>query len=667
MSYQRLSGLLSIDDVDVSLAKLGLVVSVLLLGLRWFTSQAFLLVIPLAGVLGCGLYLVTNRNRTPTIATRMYEAPRDSSHSLSQTVAGYVPAGVFIGLTALVVSIHQLGMRTDLVYLLTGAIGVMIFGQLLFADTDRLSPGLVLVEIMAAALVLRLSALYATPGYVGVDIWTHATVFIDGIVRTGSLSPLAESKYLLAPFYHVFGAIGTLVFGSVRNGIYLSMGVLLPASALFIYATGRFILTPRWALLATAFYTFSDQFIRWGMHIIPTSLGLVFFLAVVYATMRVYDADAERWAIALLFISSIAVVFTHQVSTVITLLLLGVATVVATMMVLSGGGATPSGWLRKAVTFAAVFASTLAVTLSSWAVAPFSGGSRFLFRELAVFRELIVQNAGFLNLASEGPGTSMSIGGASGGATLLTALVPYIELVGFAILLAATIVGGLHMLHWNGGPDVTATFLLTVSGLFVVVFGLPLFGVRAHLPGRWIAFMYAPMVLMGALGLSYLSRTGSRRTVLVVFLLVALGYPTTMVVAEKATLDSPAFDDQFKRFAYTESELAAVDTIHDINPPMTTATIATDHPYYTLFDRYGGYGSSAVTLELGAHGPVGTNALVYRDYQASGPATFDRADADAPAHLPDSVESTVCPADWNVVYANTDAKLCTAPAAEGAS
>jgi hypothetical protein len=100
-------------------------------------------------------------------------------------------------------------------------------------------------------------------------------VFIDGIASAGTFEPIAESKYVMAPLYHSLGAIAALVFGDARAGVFLSMGVLVPLSALFIYVTARLFVDTRWALFATALYAFG---------------------VLLYAGLRVEDLlDVGRW------------------------------------------------------------------------------------------------------------------------------------------------------------------------------------------------------------------------------------------------------------------------------------------------------------------------------------------------------------------------------------
>lgn len=645
MSYRTfLSQWLSMNRPDVTLAKLGVLVSVLLLGLRLVASQPFLLMIPLAIGTGSGLYVLTQTGREVSV----------SRVTLPQSAVGYLPSTVFLTLASLVLVVHVSGVRTDLAYLLTGAVGTVIIVQILFVDDDRIATGSVLFQILAAAIVIRYAGLFTTPGYVGVDIWTHTTVFIDGITRSGTLGSLTGTKYITAPFYHVVGAIGAQVFGQVRNGLYLSLGLIIPLSAVFVYAATSLLVPARWALLATALYAFSDQFIRWGMHIIPTSLGLVFFLASVYLVTRLYHDDAEPWVVALLLACSLATVFTHQVSTAIQIVFLGIAAFVAVAEVASGIGLSRSGGIRNALALVGVFTITLVTTLVSWVNTPHSGGSTFFWREVSIFVAVLTQEAGFLNLAGGGGGGTASPVSRS----LIGQLAPYIELFGFAVMLSAAVLGGLYMLRGGMPTDLTSTHLLTAAGLFVIVFGLSLFGIRAFLPGRWMAFLYASMAILAAVGLFAVSQTGSRRVVLVLFVVVAVGYPTTMVVAEKATLDNPAFENRHSRFAYTEAEIAAVDRIEESRQFPEEATVGTDHPYRTFHERFGRY--DAMTLRVDADGPVGTDTTVYRDYQSSGTVMFHDAEGE-PRAVSGDVGAIVCPSTWNKVYANDEVWVCSAP------
>jgi len=646
MSHQNAFPWLSSDHLDTTLAKVGILASILLLSLRLFSTQVLFVVIPVTTGLACALYFGIHRRQTT--ATEYPALPR--------WVIDVLPAVVVVSLAALVGTMYVVGGRSPSSYILAGTIGTAILTQALLADESDLSPSLIVIQVAVSAVVIRLSVLFVTPGFVGVDIWTHVPVFIDGIVDAGSLSALADSKYRMAPFYHTIGALATLVFGSARLGVYLSLGVVVPLSVLLVYATGVMIVSPRWAAVATTLFAFADQYIRWGLHIIPTSLGLVFFLGAVYCVTRLCVTN-ERWVIAVLTASSLATVFTHQVSTVILLIVLGIAAGALTWArLLDRPTLRPTRGTVAGV--AGVFVGTLLVTGVSWSVTPWYADEPFLYEILDTLRATVIEEAGFLALAGGG-------GRGAGGTesvSQLGGLIPFLEWLGFALLLATGIVGGLAMLRTDHPSSLTVTYLASTATMFVAVFGLSLFGVRAILPGRWMAFMYALLAILGAVGLANLSGTASKRVLLAVFVVLALSYPMSMVVAEKATLDSPAFEETHPRFSYTDAEIAAVETIRGIYPSEET-DIDSDHPYRTVFGQLGGY--TAWTAEVDESGPTRDHPVIRRAYQSRGPAVVHTTDPSRSVLTPTVSADRLCPPTRNKVYANDEVSMCTSTSVTG--
>jgi hypothetical protein len=647
MSHQnRLSGVLAADGIDVTVAKVGLVFGTVLLGLSLLARDVFLVVIPISTVTACGIYLALGNRHISHV----------SVPTLSGNVAGFLPSFVVGGLAAFVVLVWLAGQRTLLAYLLAGGIGSLILGQILLLDDDRLDPGTILSQILLAAIVIRLTGLFVTPGYVGVDIWEHLSVMVQGIVDSGSLSAISGNKHVMAPIYHVFAAVSTLVFGSVRTGVYLTLGLAIPMAALLVYGTSKQFVPARWALLATGMFAFADEFVRWGMHIIPTSLGLVFFTVVVYCVTRLFAAGAERRIVALLGLASFAVVFTHQVSTAIMLLFLAIATFVALVFTFSSRLPSSFGSPRMAVVLALVFVGNVVVTIVTWANTPFTGPEPFLWNRIDVISSAFSE-AGFLDLAGGSGGGST----ATASQTLLETLIPYLDVLGFTLMLFATVVGGLAMLGWNEFSDMAYTHILAMGTMFVGVFGLSIFGIRVFLPGRWMVFLYVPMVVIASVGLYYFYQRGSRRVILAVFVLFALAYPGAMMIADGATKDSPAFPDHQVRYAYNQEEIGAVETISAIRPASVAAPLTSDHPYWTFFEGYGSYEGS--TLAVNESGPATSAAVVSREYQLRGPASFAVPGTNRTArHSRPLGPSTICTTDRNVVYANDDVQLCLASA-----
>jgi len=632
------------DPLDVTIAKLSLLLSVLLFGLRFLANEELLVIVPGAIALASAGYLFVGTDRR-----RAFEFPLTTGR-----IVGYLPVAVVLVLAIFVLRTGLEGGRAAPSIALYAVLGTLILVQILLVDEDGLSPGVILGELFLVAVVVRLTTLFLTPGFIGVDIWTHVPVFVDGIVEAESLSAISQSKYSMAPLYHAIGAIGTLVFGTPRAGIYLTVGLLVPLAGLFVYGTAVTFVPARWALLATALFVLADEVFRWGLHVIPTSLGLVFFLGALYALTKLLVAE-ERWALLLLVTASLATVFTHQVSTAIVLVLLGTASIVVLLAPIFADHDKPSR--KTAAGVVGTFLLTLVVTAVSWVNTPWYGEDPFLWEIVGTLQTVLLTEAGFLNLAGSAGGGS----GAAETATLAGQVVPYVEWLGFAILLAAAVIGGLATLRMEAPTVARWTYVFAAGLLFVIVFGFSIFGIRAILPGRWIGFMYAPFAILGAVGLSYLARSSSRRVVLAVFLILALGYPGTMAVADKATLDSPAFPEEQLRYAYSETELAGVETITSIYPATAAERVmASDHPYKTVYGRYGGYTGQVIALP--ETGPPVQSPVVIRNYQTSGPALFETAGSEPQVISSPGVDpARVCPADWNHVYTNEEVTMCTRP------
>lgn len=653
MSYQnRIRDLFHDGHPDRTLAKVGVVVSVLLLSLRLVAVQPLIVVIPVSTGTACLFYLATQNRRVGRVSV-----PR-----LPRPIAGFLPSFTVLGVATFVTLAWTAGGRTLPAYLLAGAVGTAIIVQILLFDDDLLQPGLVLFQVVLAGLAIRFAGLLTTPGYIGIDIWTHLGVYVDGIVSSGSLSAISDTKYVLAPIYHGFASVATLVFGSPRPAVYFTLGLAIPLAVLFVYGTGKLLLPVRWALLAATLYTFADQFILWSLHIIPTSLAVVFFLALVYCVTRLFVADVEGWVVALTFAFSLAIVFTHQVSTAVMLVFLAVAAVAALLGDASRGWPRSAGLSATSIALSGVLAVNAVVTAISWANTPFTGDDIFLWRMLEIANHLVAERAGFLNLVDRAPPG----GGGAQSQTLLDLLVPFVELFGFALLLSAAVVGGLVMLRWDRSIDLTATYLLTAGGLFVATFGLSILGIRVFLPGRWLVFLYVPLVIIAAAGLHHVFRSSPRRVILAVVVVLAVGYPTTMVVAERATIDSPAFADDHVRFSYTASEIAAVETIGEIYPPSIGEQILSDHPYQKLFEPVGGYAVSD-TLPLRDGTAVAGSPVVYRDYQSTGPVKFTLPEDRTALYVQRVAPAAVCDPSRNVVYANDHVRFCTRSPATGVS
>ena len=110
------------------------------------------------------------------------------------------------------------------------------------------------------------------------------------------------------------------------------------------------------------------------------------------------------------------------------------------------------------------------------------------------------------------------------------------------------------------------------------------------------------------------------------------------------------FGDTYPHYAYTDSEIVAVETISEVYSPKETADIDSTHPYHSLFGRSGDY--TGRTVELGTTGPA-TVHLAGEPPQSVRSQTIDT--------------SRNCSAARNHVYANGDVTMCPPPSITGGS
>ena len=654
--------------LDVLAAVAGLLVAALLFPMRFLASQIYVETIPVVVGGACVLYLATTRtvsalgDDTETTAS----APTEFGlPTLSANFARFAPGVVFAGVGVLAALAAQQGGRTPAFLVGSGIVGTVLLLEIAFVPEEDLDARIVFAQILALAFVVRFTALYLTPGLVGIDSWSHLYQYVDAILDQRSLAAIAEYKYYAAPLYHLLVAATVAVLDvSLRQGLFLSLGVLVPLSTLFVYATARFLVPVRWALFGAAFFAISDQFVRWSIHIIPTSMGLFFFAAIVYCVTRMFYTNSRRANLALLVAFSVASILTHQVSSFIMLVFVGAGVLAQLFVRLSA--ATDRDLLRardaERVDLLGVLAFDLGFLVFMWSITPY-GNTSFLRTILAWLWENLQSSAGFMNLA--GPSTGGGGGGAAAaGATFLGQVANYLDAGGILLLMFVTVVGSLVALRQSEARQRAYTFVGAIVFMLFFSFGLPLFGIRTFLPGRWFAFLYVLMAVVGAVGLGYLARSLPREAAVAVVVIFALVFPTVMMTSINGTRDNPVIESERTRYAYDQSELAAVYSIAQIRPT-PEEPLRTDHPYRTVFNRTNAHPSRM--LQVNERGiPTGSaDVAVYRRYQSYGGARFEMPSGYSPIkHLK---PSQVCGPQTSRVYTNGDVRMCVSPDETGRS
>lgn len=645
-SSGRIYGWLESQRFDVIGAIGGLLLAVMMLPLRLIASNLYILGIPVMIGLASVLYLLAVRT--------------DHSEGLPAMpiwLGRLLPSLVLLGTALLIVLGLWQGGRTPAFYNLATLVGIAIFAQVFFTRERDFVPGLLIVQIMAFALTIRFISLFTTPGFTGIDVWTHVPNWSAAILESGSLAPLADNKYYAAPLFHLLTVATSLLSSvSVRSGLILSVGTAMAFSPLFVYVAARLFVSERWSLFALAVFAITAHTIEWSIHLIPTSLGLVFFLGVFYLLVRALNVEPGGREFLMIVVFSIGTILTHQISAFIMLVVTGAG--LFAHLLLRFDLFSPPSRVRgirttqgDSVSLTGLLAFDLGFITFMWSLTPYHGDT-FLATTFSFFRSTLAESEGFGDLSGEGAAAA-----AGADPTLIEQAVNYIDAAVFLSLFMLTVVGCLYVLRRRNISHATFMCGVSVVVMLVFIFGFPMFGIRTFIPQRWYAFLAAPMALLSAIGVAYLARRLNPPTIVAILLVFTLVFPAVSMAATNSTIDNPRFESAQTKYSYEQSELNAVDTIGDIHPLGEGERYHTDHPYNTVFSRAGP--GPAAAANISDEGRRNTDVLIHREQQRLG-TTFFVEDEEEGGISPAMSRSELCGAERHYSYDSGEVAACPA-------
>ncbi|MDL5362762.1 hypothetical protein [Halalkalicoccus sp. NIPERK01] len=618
----------------------GLVLAALLTPLNLYLTHMLVRTVPPVLAVACLLYLAATR--TPSV-DRIATLPRWAVHAL--------PGVVFLGAAGLIALSVLTGGRGPAFYAITILLSVLVFVQIALVPERDLSVGLLLGQVLALGFVVRFAGLLGSAGYVGIDVWVHMPQYVQGILAAESLEGMGRTKYSAAPLYHLSVVAATLLTGvTPRLALFGSIGVAMVVAPLLVYLTAARFADPRWAVFATAAYSISDFVVVWSIHIIPTSLGLLVFLAILLLFVRIQQHGARPAEIALLIGLMFAMALTHQVSAFIMLVLFGAGSLA--QIGLNAGGLrrrlfSGEGSSISIHSVHGYSAFALGLLMLVWSMTPW--GERTFTEAVVVVLWGSIEGSGLFD-------RSDAAGAASGGepgSFLGETLIPLIDHTGFLVFLFGTVVGSLYLLGRERTSQPGLTLIVAAGVMMVFTLVPPLFGLRNFLPGRWFAFLYAVMAILTAVGFDRLRRDCSPQVLAAVVLVFALTFSGGMVLASDATQDAPAFPEENVRYGYSPAEVTAMETLVETTDSSAENPIYSDSPYTSVLNRYGGeerFSSATVDGE-----PPDHETIVYRDYQRDGAPRFETADGRD--HVRQTNIEEMC-GTRTIGYDNGDVTLC---------
>ena len=618
----------------------GLLVAGLLLPINLYLTHILVQTLPPVLGVACLLYLVaTHSSRANRLAT------------LSRETTQLLPGIVFLGTTALIfLSILSSG-RGPLFYLITIALSVLVFVQIAFASERDLSVGLLLTQVLALGLVVRFAGIFGSAGYVGIDVWIHMPQYVEGILAAESIEGMGETKYTAAPLYHL-GVASTALLTTLppRLALFGSIGIAMGLSGLFVYLAAARFVDPRWAVFAAAIYSISDFVVVWSIHLIPTSLGLIVFLALLVLLIRIQQHGTRPAVIVLVVALVFTMALTHQVASFIMLVLFGAGSIAQVALnadqfrhrLLSSK--RPSFRIHSVHGYSAFALGLLMVV---WSQTPW-GDRSFTEAVVEILWGSIEGSAGLFDRSD-----ATSAAGGEEGTVLVETIIPLLDHTGFLAVLFGTVLGSLYLLQRERTSQAGLALIIAAAIMMMFTLVPPLFGLRNFLPGRWFAFLYAVMAILSAVGFERLRRDCSPQLFVVLVLVFALVFSGGMVLASDATQDSPVFEEENVRYSYTPTEMTAMETIIETTDSDANTPIYSDHPYTTVLNRYGE--EDRFTAAIIDEAPPDHETVVYREYQRDGAPRFDTGEGDD--HIRQTDIDEMC-GTRSIGYDNGDVTLC---------
>ena len=620
-------------------AVLALVLAVAMFPLRFVLSHIYASTFPIVLAVAAVLYLfATRRDRSAG-----YALP-----TLPAWGALLVPSLTFFTTAAMVVVAALASQRSIVFFGLAALAGALVLVQVFFTADEDIRPGVVLLEILSLALVIRFAALYTTPGVIGIDTWSHRD-FVRGIMAENSLSAIG-TKYYASPLFHLFAAFTAMLADtSARNGIYLSFGLAYPFLTLTVYPITRLFAPTRWALLATALFAINDQAVRWGLTLIPTSMAFGMYLVALYLLMRVLVKDHNARDTGLLALFIVGITLTHQVSSFVMLVTLGA--VFAAGLLMRSDALFPR---RTASHVFGLLMFNLGSIILAWSVTPYLGST---FTSVMVNRlRGTLKTAAFGDLTQSAGNAAATAGGATGSDAFMLKLYAYIDTLPFLLLLTIAVVGALYILRSDRASHATLGLVLAVCGMAVFSLALPVAGIALFVPGRWFVFMSLVFAVLGALGLGYLTDRLNPKVLFACVAVFLLLYPSVAVMAGGATPDNPVFPEYSIRTGYSATEVEAADTITSTTPAGAPFRY-TDDPYRTVLVR--GFGQDTGKMVVPPNQPVPHDVTIYREYQTNGAPLVFNSTARNMTKREQLRQSKICPGSRSKVYSNGDVLMCT--------
>lgn len=430
-----------------------------------------------------------------------------------------------------------------LISLLAGIIAIEI---LCFEDGKGKGRAyLILLQILLLSANIRLGIFYEFPSLSGADSFFHANQ-VQYIVDTGFIPPFEYAmKYAAYPVFHTVVAMTQVLTSlSLKNALFLSIGLHAIISTVFIYFIGQKLAGPKVALLAVLLLNVSTNFVAEGViNIIPATLVTSWFMLILYLALM---AKLEVKNIAILIFLTAMVIMTHQLSTFVIL----VAVTVLFLAAMVGRTLYHAPQQVRPPFIYVILFTVMLVSYWAGSVNIQTIGYSFFARVSGSFR-------GAFSIAELGyaAGVDRSVGFGLWSNTLFD--------LGYLILLVLGIGG---ILRWLFLRDTVKFSVVGVAiALFAIIYGTSALGLRTVIPGRWFPILSVFLVILAS---GYIIELAQRirpfLARIAIFSLISL-LTFFMISTPNVNKDNPFYAvDRAGRNQFTASEVSGISTLNEL-------------------------------------------------------------------------------------------------------
>jgi hypothetical protein len=460
--------------------------------------------------------------------------------------------------------------------------------EILFLPRGKTQELFALMKIVMLTVLIEFSVVFMFPAIVGVDPWWHQ-MFTLSILKTGAI-PGGE-PYSQLPFMHLLIGSFSLITGlDYKISAFISVSFTQALYAItFTFLIGSRLFNRKVGLLGALLLGIANYELSMGISPVPNTMATIFALSVVYLLLKT-TADKPLTSVRATFLMMFfmgALILTHTVTSAFVLLLLVVFCI---------GFEFYNRTYNKGRNTVPVITTVLfsAGVFSWWTYA--SGHIKYL-----------------ATLIESGFSLARIVGTVPSQVIEYSTRIPLLEQLfkngGMYLFCTISLIGCLYTFSKYGS---SRAFVVTACGVvtLTLAFFAPIAG-SAIISERWFYFSQILLSLPLAIGLlmfCWKMKNRLAKSLLLASLTFLLTF--TMILSPTANIDNPTFSPNTQiRFAFTRSELQALETVASISSKKTAVDL-----YYSVLG-YSFYPTQNIgeSIYRGSYGIYGGEPILIRE------------------------------------------------------